>query len=203
MIGSLRGRVGGRTGNALLVDVGGVGYVVQCPLAALQTAGEVGDDVFLHVHTQVREDAISLFGFPEPEEKEAFLMLLGVQGVGPKAALSILSVRPAADLLDAIAAGDKGLLTAADGVGPKLAARIISELQAKAVAAGGRGGPLRAVGKPGGQAGQDARDALRGLGYSAAECDAMVAAVLAVPDPPLDVPSILNACLKAAGARAA
>jgi Holliday junction DNA helicase RuvA len=209
VIGSLRGKVAGRTGNTLLVDVNGVGYMVHAALTTLQAAGDMGDDVFLWVHTIVREDAISLYGFHEPEDRELFLMLLGVQSVGPKAALSILSSRTAADILDAIASGNKVALCTADGIGPKIAARIITELQSKAVQAGGSapsatsGAITLKGGRPGGAAGEDAWQALRGLGFERSECDQLITLVLSHASPPEDAPSIIAACLRAAHSRAA
>ena len=161
MIASLRGRVAGRTGGSVVIDVGGVGYLVQVSAPTMAFLGEPGDEALVLVHTLVREDAITLFGFSEPDERDVFLMLLGVQGVGPRLALSILSELPPIQALAAIAGDDRRALCAADGVGPKLAARIVSELADKAVAAGARPADVTARGPGAGSpAAEEARQAL-------------------------------------------
>ncbi len=132
MIGKLSGIVDSIEGNTLILDVGGVGYVVQASARTLSRAGQTGDPLSLSIETHVREDAISLFGFMDAGEKSWFKLLTSVQGVGAKAALAILSVCPPDKIGFAIAAQDKAALTQADGVGPKLASRILSELKDKA-----------------------------------------------------------------------
>ncbi len=131
MIAKLSGRVDGAGDGWVVVDVAGVGYLVFCSgrtLARLET----GAAASLHVETQVREDAIQLFGFLDAVEREWFRLLTTVQGVGAKVALAILTVLAPADLALAIAAGDRAALGRAAGVGPRLAARITSELKDKA-----------------------------------------------------------------------
>lgn len=131
MIGKLTGRIDDLGENTALIDVNGVGYVTQCSGRTLRRMGSVGDVASLLIETQVREDAITLIGFADAEEKTAFRVLTTVQGVGTKVALSILSTLSAEQLSSAIVNGDKALLSSADGVGPKLAARLMTELKDK------------------------------------------------------------------------
>ena len=131
MIGKLTGRIDTITGNQMILDVGGVGYLVACSAHTLRLAGEVGDITSLWTEMQVREDALNLFGFAEIIERDWFRLLTSVQGVGAKSALSILGILSPERLAQAIASGDKSALTAADGVGPKLALRIATELKDK------------------------------------------------------------------------
>jgi Holliday junction DNA helicase RuvA len=131
MIAKLTGRLDFVGRDHVVIDVGGVGYLVRCPartLAALPAAGETAS---VAVETLVREDAIDLYGFVDPVERDWFRLLMTVQGVGAKVALSLLSALNAADLAAAIAAEDKAALTRADGVGPKLATRLAMELKDK------------------------------------------------------------------------
>jgi len=132
MIGKLSGILDRSDADRLIVDVGGVGYVVQVSSRTAARLGGQGDPVSLYVDTHVREDAISLYGFVDTLEQHWFRLLYSVQGVGPKAAMAILSVCPPEQLGFIITSGDKGSITRADGVGPKLAVRILTELKDKA-----------------------------------------------------------------------
>jgi len=132
MIGKLRGVIDSVAGNQLVLDVQGVGYVVQCSAASLRQLGNPGDTAQLSIEMQVREDAINLIGFADEAEKQAFQTLTTVQGVGARVALSILATLSPAQLAAALLQGDKTLLASADGVGPKLAARLATELKDKA-----------------------------------------------------------------------
>lgn len=132
MIGKLSGILDKVSQDYVLLDVNGVGYVVHCSPVTLGKCGSKGDQVSLLIDTHVREDAITLFGFMEEVEQHWFRLLYSVQGVGPKAAMAILGACPPDQLGFAIASGDKAALTRADGVGPKLAARILTELKDKA-----------------------------------------------------------------------
>jgi len=131
MIAKLTGRVDFAGRDHAVIDVNGVGYLVRCPARALAALPPVGETVSLAIETLVREDAIDLYGFAEAAERDWFRLLMTVQGVGPKAALSLLSALNPADLAAAIAAEDKTALTRADGVGPKLATRLAMELKDK------------------------------------------------------------------------
>ena len=132
MIGRLRGVLAEAGEEDALVDVGGVGYVVRCGARTLARLPAVGDDVLLHVETRwTQEGGPTLYGFPTREERRAFVTMLGIQGVGPKAALSVLDVLPPAELAHAVAREDKAAVARANGVGPKLALRIVTELKDK------------------------------------------------------------------------
>ena len=201
MIASLRGRVGSRTGGSVILDVGGVGYLVTVSAPTMASLGDVGAEASVLVHTQVRDDAITLFGFRDSDEREVFLMLVGVQGVGSRIALALLSALSPDGVLAALAGGDRRSLCAAPGVGPKLAARLCSELAGKAVSAGAGGAAAPA---PGGSAWDDARAALTGqLGFQRMEAEQMLSAARSVPNPPSDTGSIISACLRIAHAKAA
>lgn len=132
MIGKLSGILDSVAQDSLILDVGGVGYYVHASSRTLSRAGQAGDTLSLLVDTHVREDAITLYGFLEAAEQQWFKLLYSVQGVGPKAALAILSACPPDQLGFAIASGDQAAIRRADGVGPKLATRIVTELKDKA-----------------------------------------------------------------------
>lgn len=132
MIGKLRGVVDSFGDDHVILDVAGVGYIVNCSSRTLQHLPRVGDAATLAIETQVREDSIRLFGFMQDIERDWFRLLQSVQGVGAKVALAILSILPPGDLADAIAMQDKAMVSRAPGVGPKLAARIVAELKDKA-----------------------------------------------------------------------
>jgi holliday junction DNA helicase RuvA len=135
MIARLRGRIAGRAGSALIVDVNGVGYLVNATPSVHRLgvgAGE-GGEVTIEVHTVVREDALQLYGFAAADERELFELLLGVNGVGPKVALAIVSGSTPAELRRAIARDDVKRFQAIPGIGLKTAQRVVLELKAKLV----------------------------------------------------------------------
>ena len=176
MIAKLRGRLDSTGPNWAVIDVGGVGYLVFCSARTLDRLPKSGEAQLLTV-THVREDHIHLYGFASAAERTCFRMLQTVQGVGAKHALSVLSVLSPDEVFTAIAAQDRAMLTRADGVGPKLAQRIVNELKDKTVnVALGLGAdasaPARAAalaGHPGDDALADAVSALVNLGYGRAE----------------------------------
>jgi holliday junction DNA helicase RuvA len=131
MIGQLRGRLAEKRPNQVLVDVGGVGYVVQVPLSTYAVLGELHTEVILLIHTHVREDALALYGFLSSREKHFFEMLLSASGVGPSLALKILSGMSVEELVPAIRGSDLVRLTRIPGVGRKTAERIVVELKDK------------------------------------------------------------------------
>jgi holliday junction DNA helicase RuvA len=131
MIGQLRGRLTDKRPNQVLVDVGGVGYLVQVPLSTYAALGELHTEVTLLIHTHVREDALSLYGFLSSREKHFFEMLLSASGVGPSLALKILSGMSVEELVPAIRGSDLARLTKIPGVGRKTAERIVVELKDK------------------------------------------------------------------------
>jgi Holliday junction DNA helicase RuvA len=131
MIGKLSGRIDSISGSHVIIDVGGVGYVVACSARTLRTIGSIGEPTTLRIETHVREDAINLYGFADTTEQEWFRLLTTVQGVGAKVGLAILSSLSPEQLSNAIASQDKVALTQADGVGPKLGLRLVTELKDK------------------------------------------------------------------------
>jgi holliday junction DNA helicase RuvA len=185
MIARLRGKPVARTADGLLIDVGGVGYLVAATTGALRKAegaAEVTVDTYLHV----REDVLQLYGFADTSERELFLQLLSVNGVGPKVALAILSSATAADLRRAIAREDTARFQAIPGIGKKTAERIVLELKEKL------GTVVEAVPRAGGDL--LARDALVELGWTVADAERALAGV----DPDLSVEEQVRLVLKEA-----
>jgi len=131
MLGYLRGKLLDKTFTECMVDVNGVGYELQIPLSTSDKLGLPGAECELFVHTQVREDAITLFGFATDEEKKLFRILISASGIGGKLALNILSAMPVANLCQAVVAGDVKLLSRINGVGKKTAERMIVDLKSK------------------------------------------------------------------------
>jgi Holliday junction DNA helicase RuvA len=131
MIAQLRGTLGDKRPNQVLVDVGGVGYLVHIPLSTFYALGDLHSNITLLIHTQVREDAISLYGFLSAREKHLFELLISASGVGPSLALKILSGMSVDDLVPAVRSGDLARLTRIPGVGRKTAERMIVELRDK------------------------------------------------------------------------
>jgi Holliday junction DNA helicase RuvA len=131
MIGQLRGSLGDKRTNQVIVDVGGVGYLVHIPLSTFYALGELHSSVTLLIHTQVREDAIALYGFLSSREKQLFELLISASGVGPALALKILSGMSVDDLIPAVRSGDLVRLTRIPGVGRKTAERMVVELRDK------------------------------------------------------------------------
>lgn len=170
MIARLSGKLAETTSDSAVIDVGGVGYLVQASARTLDALGPIGGDVLILTELQVREDAWTLFGFGSPVERDAFRALTSIQGVGGRLALAILSVLSPDELARAVAQEDKAMIGRANGVGPKLAARIANELQGKlgVVAIGG------AAPAPRGGAAADALSALANLGFKPAEASAAV-----------------------------
>jgi len=131
MIGQLRGRLAEKRPNQVLIDVGGVGYLVQVPLSTYAALGELHTEVTVLIYTHVREDALALFGFVSSREKHFFELLISASGVGPALALKILSGMSVEELVPAIRGGDLVRLTKIPGVGRKTAERIVVELKDK------------------------------------------------------------------------
>ena len=131
MIAHLSGTLARKTQTQAVIDVGGIGYVVTATSRTLDALGERGASVMLLTEMIVREDSMTLFGFSTAQEQQSFLFLQTVQGVGAKAAIAILSALSPAEVEDAILAGDKAMITRADGIGPKIATRIVNELAEK------------------------------------------------------------------------
>lgn len=174
MIARLTGTLVESAADHAVLDVNGVGYLVQASTRTLTAIGPIGGQVMLLTELQVREDSMTLFAFGNPGERDWFRLLTGVQGVGGKVALSILSTLDPDELTRAVAQQDKAMVARANGVGPKLAERIVRELKDKVggVAIGTAGAvPVTAGGLT-----ADAVSALTGLGFKPAEANAAVAA---------------------------
>ena len=170
MIARLSGTLAEMTADGAVIDVGGVGYQVHCSARTLDALGPVGGEVLILTELQVREDAWTLFGFGSAVERDTFRALTSVQGVGGKVALAILSALSPDELARAVAQDDKAMIGRANGVGPKLAARIANELQGKLGVVGLAGGaPAPRAG-----AAADALSALANLGFKPAEASAAV-----------------------------
>ena len=210
MIAKLRGLIDSLGDDWAVVDCGGVGYLVSCSSRSLARL-EAGTAATLFVETHVREDAIALYGFLEAGERDWFRLLTTVQGVGAKVALSILSVAAPEQLLQIIAAGDKTGLTRANGVGPKLATRILSELKDKvgglalgpaATTAGPTGTGLPpAAATPEAAAVGDAVSALVNLGYGRSEAFAAALAAVKALGPTATLSALIRHSLQALGRR--
>ncbi|HXT75960.1 MAG TPA: Holliday junction branch migration protein RuvA [Candidatus Eisenbacteria bacterium] len=173
MIGQLRGRLTDKRPNQVLVDVGGVGYLVQVPLSTYAALGELHGEVTLLIHTHVREDAFSLYGFLSSREKHFFEMLLSASGVGPSLALKILSGMSVEELVPAIRNSDLGRLTKIPGVGRKTAERMVVELKDKLDAVTVEAADRPAPSSPAGIE-ADVVSALVNLGYDARTAEGAV-----------------------------
>ena len=173
MIASLRGLLDSVAADHAVIDVNGVGYLVSASTRTLAALGPLGGEVTLHVETQVSDDAIRLIGFASGDERDWFRLLTSVQGVGTRVALAILSALDGGELLRAVASGDKAMVGRAQGVGPKLAQRVVNELKDKVGAAlpGAAGGATA----PMSSHNADAVSALLNLGFRPAEASAAVA----------------------------
>ena len=176
MIARLTGILAETTADSAVLDVAGVGYLILASARTLDAIGPIGGTVMLLTEMQVREDSMTLFGFGSAGERESFRSLTSVQGVGGRVALAILSVLDPAELAAAVSRGDKAMVARANGVGPKLAMRIVNEL------AGKLGNPALAAtaGSPAPRGGiaQDALSALANLGFKPADASAAVAAAV-------------------------
>ena len=192
MIGRLTGTVDLGDGEALVVDVGGVGYVVH---TSSRSAGrlENGREATLLIETRVREDSITLFGFADAGERDWFHHLTGVQGVGGRVALALLSALGPDELLAAVLSEDRKALTRADGVGPRLAARIVNEVKGKTAL------PAAALSVPGAAhaaAGDELLSALVNLGYGRSEAHAAATAARRSLGEAAAFDDLVRACLR-------
>ena len=195
MIALLTGQLAYRSPEQIIVDVGGVGYRLQIPLSTFYTLPEAGQ-VQLQIHTHVKEDAISLFGFASIHEKELFSLLISVSGVGPKLAITVLSHIPPEDLAVALSQGDVVRLTAIPGIGKKSAERLVLELQDKAAAYSSAAAlaPAEAPQALARDEHQDALSALVNLGYREAQARKALKNLDNAPGAPLE--EILKAALR-------
>jgi len=196
MIAQLAGALAYKSPEQLVVDVHGVGYQVFVSLNSFYRLPEPGNPVSLLIHTHVREDSIQLFGFSDQVEKELFLLLLGVSGIGPRLALNILSGTPTQELQAALEAGDLVRLVAIPGIGKKTAERLVVELRDKAkLLKGGRSGD---GGPPATAMETEAISALVNLGYRRSEAERAVKGALA--DGAANIETVIRSALKRVGA---
>lgn len=208
MIARLKGIIDELGPDWLVVDVSGVGYLVFCPARTINALPGLGMPTELHIETHVREAQISLYGFAEVRERECFRLLTTVQGVGAKVALAILGALSPDQLVEAILAQDKAQMSRADGVGPRLAARLLTELKDRILTVAGglhvvsadQQAPapdVAATGLVGVTA--DAISALVNLGYGRAEAFGAVTRALAAPDEASSLEVLIPAALKELG----
>jgi len=198
MIARLSGTLIHKTVNFIVIDAQGVGYRVFVPLTTFYELPEAGERIALHIHTQVREDAISLYGFHAEREREIFQVMLGVSGIGPRLALNILSGISAAEFVAAILQGNLARLVGIPGVGKKMGERLIVELRDKiarldAALPAGAGEP-RVVSLE--FLKEDALSALTNLGYKPAAARGAVDAVIAAAAEPPSLDVLLKDALK-------
>jgi holliday junction DNA helicase RuvA len=196
MIARLSGILAETSADTAIIDVGGVGYMVHASSRTLDAIGPVGGEVLILTELQVREDAWTLFGFGSAVERDSFRALTSVQGVGGRLALAILSVLSPDELARAVSQGDKAMIGRANGVGPKLAARIANELQGK-LGVAGLGSSLAPAPRAGAAA--DALSALGNLGFKPAEASAAVNAAQDELGPDAGLDALVRLALRKAG----
>ena len=194
MIGKLSGLVDSIAGDAVILDVAGVGYLVHCPASTLSRLAP-GQHASLMIEMKVSEDAIRLYGFAAAQEREWFRLLQTVQNVGAKVALSVLSTLSPRDLERALALSDKAMIGRAPGVGPKLALRIVTELKDKAPAMMMHGDAAGTIAAPRGPAG-DAVAALVKLGYSEGQAAEAVARAANDLGGAAEIPALIREALR-------
>jgi holliday junction DNA helicase RuvA len=195
MIAKLRGLLDGFGADFAVIDVNGIGYLVSASSRTLSALGAIGEEVVLHTEMLVAEDFIRLVGFSTAAERDWFRLLISVQGVGARVALAILSALSVDEVHRAVASGDNQMIARAQGVGPKLAQRIVHELKDKAgsVALGPDGPAIPAGGNS-----QDAISALANLGFRPAEATAAVAKAEAEVGPDAGLDLLVRTALKKA-----
>ncbi|HEX4736621.1 MAG TPA: Holliday junction branch migration protein RuvA [Allosphingosinicella sp.] len=196
MIAKLRGLLDGFAADHAVIDVNGVGYLVFASSRTLSALGAIGSEVVVHTEMKVSQDDIRLIGFATAGERDWFRLLTSVQGVGTRVALGILSALSADELSTAVASGDNRMIARAQGVGPKLAQRIVNELKDKvgAIALG----PAGAAPPAPGSASADAVSALLNLGFRPAEASAAVSKAEAELGPGASLDALVRTALKKA-----
>lgn len=198
MIARLSGTLIEKRPGAVVIDVGGVGYEVTIPLPTFRELGEAGTHVELHVHTHVREDTLALFGFATRREKDLFVILLGVNGVGPKTAVAMMSGLGAGDLVDAVRRRDVRRLSSVPGIGRKTAERIVLEVADRMATLERDAGDAGTAGMDTGGLRDDLVSALVNLGYNARAAGTAAARALddAGQAPPPEFEAVLRRALK-------
>jgi Holliday junction DNA helicase RuvA len=197
MIASLTGRLASKHPGGVVIDVHGVGYDVLIPLSTFYRLPDPEQSVTLTIHTHVREDAIQLFGFLSAREKDAFLLLLTVSGIGPKLALSVISTLSVDDLTSAIRDDDYKVLASVPGIGKKSAGRLALELKDKIdkISMVADGLPTKAS-QPSNRTMDDALSALVNLGYRAADVKDVLKQVMAARNGETPLQDLIRAALK-------
>ena len=199
MIAKLYGRIDETGADHLVIDVSGVGYLVQASARTLAALGKTDDFATVFTEMQISETDMRLIGFATKEERDWFRLLTGVQGVGGKVGLAILSAIEPADLALAIGSGDAAMVARANGVGPKLASRIVNELKDKVGALAGIGGGARLItGAASGSHAQDAMSALANLGFRPGEAGSAVAQAVEELGPDATLDALVRLALKRA-----
>jgi holliday junction DNA helicase RuvA len=197
MIARLSGILLQKSVNQCVVDVHGAGYRVVVPLSTFYELPEAGQPVILQIHTHVREDAISLYGFYTEEERDVFQLMISVSGIGPKLAVNVLSGITAGEWVRAVAVEDLKRLTGIPGVGRKTAERMILELKDKAVKLGSEAAPVGiAAVRTGEQVKDDALSALVNLGYKGSSARDVVEQIMKEATEPLSLDRILKKALR-------
>ncbi len=203
MIAKLYGRIDETGVDHLVIDVSGVGYLVQASARTLAALGKTDDFATVFTEMQVSENDMRLIGFATKEERDWFRLLTGVQGVGGKVGLAILSAIEPQDLALAIGSGDAAMVARANGVGPKLASRIVNELKDKVGALAGIGGGAKLIagaanGSPGANNASDAMSALANLGFRPGEAGSAVAQAVEELGPDATLDALVRLALKRA-----
>lgn len=198
MIAAVRGKLEGRGADHLIVGVGGFSIRIFTPTGVISEAGNVGDDIRLQTYLLLRQDLIAMYGFANTNQLQLFEVLLGVTGIGPKAALAILSAAPTEDLQRAIAEGDTDLLTRVPGIGKKTAARLVVELKGKLDIAAFIGDlPPGSAATP--SLYNEAVEALQALGYTPVEARQALVNLPTGDDAPSSVEDALRFALRRLG----
>jgi Holliday junction DNA helicase RuvA len=196
MIATISGKLTEKKPTSLTVEVGGIGYALHVPLSTYDEVGAVGESVRLYTHLKVRDDAMELYGFATVEERSLFTLLMSVTGIGPKAALNILSSSRPGALYEAISGGNEDLLRSIPGIGKKMAGRLIVELREKLPLIPTPGAmPSAPDAGVGGKIFEDAVTALTSLGYTRSSAAKAVQRAQSAGDAPMDLESLVRAAL--------
>lgn len=197
MIAALTGRLACKSPSQITLDVQGVGYEVFIPLSTFYSLPDINESASLRIHTHLREDAIQLFGFLTTTEKDAFILLTGISGIGPKLALSVLSTLSVTDLVSAIQAGDMEKLATVPGIGKKSAGRIVLELKDKVDRLHAMPAAVATVtGDPSSRLHDDALSALVNLGYRAQEAKDIIKRITQAQSSPMPLKDLIRETLK-------
>lgn len=197
MIAALTGKLACKSPSQITLDVQGVGYELFIPLSTFYSLPDIHQSVSLRVHTHLREDALQLFGFLTAREKDAFILLTGISGIGPKLALSVLSTLSVTDLASAIQSGDIGKLSTVPGIGKKSAERMVLELKDKVARLQSVSASVApAIDGLSSQVHEDALSALVNLGYRAQEAKDIIKRITQSQSDPIPLKDLIRETLK-------